>query len=61
MTLRILEIVDVRWWNGSAHHGLTFAQAAEIVGVSERTGKRMWAYARAWLYEEISGRGEPKS
>jgi glycosyltransferase involved in cell wall biosynthesis len=27
MTLRILEIVDVRWWNGSAHHGIVFATA----------------------------------
>ena len=31
--------------------GFTLAQAADIIGVSERTAKRMWAYARAWLYD----------
>lgn len=34
--------------------GLTFAEAAEVLGVSEPTAKRDWAYARAWLHREIS-------
>lgn len=34
--------------------GLTFAQAAELLGISERTAKRNWSYARAWLYAEIN-------
>jgi RNA polymerase sigma factor (TIGR02999 family) len=33
--------------------GLTFPQAAEVLGLSERTAKRSWAYARAWLFKEI--------
>jgi RNA polymerase sigma factor (TIGR02999 family) len=33
--------------------GLPNAQAAELLGVPERTAKRSWAYARAWLYQEI--------
>lgn len=33
--------------------GLPNAQAAELLGVPERTAKRAWAYARAWLYQEI--------
>jgi RNA polymerase sigma factor (TIGR02999 family) len=34
--------------------GLTFAEAAEVLGVSEPTAKRDWAFARAWLHREIS-------
>lgn len=33
--------------------GLTNDRAAEILGISERTARRSWAYARAWLYDEI--------
>jgi RNA polymerase sigma factor (TIGR02999 family) len=33
--------------------GLSNAQAAELLGLPERTAKRTWAYARAWLYEEL--------
>jgi RNA polymerase sigma factor (TIGR02999 family) len=32
--------------------GLTLDQAAGVLGVSEPTAKRWWAYARAWLFEE---------
>src|SRR5690606_21371798 len=46
------ELVKLRFFAG-----FTFAEAAGIIGVSERTAKRMWAYARAWLFDEIrSGR-----
>ena len=34
--------------------GLTFEEAAEVLGISVPTAKRHWAYARAWLYEEIN-------
>jgi RNA polymerase sigma factor (TIGR02999 family) len=44
------ELVKLRFFAG-----FTFAQAAELIGVSERTAKRMWAYARAWLFTEIKG------
>lgn len=34
--------------------GLTMDQAAELLGISARTAKRYWAYARAWLYDELN-------
>lgn len=33
--------------------GLTLEQAAEMLDVSCRTADRYWAYARAWLYNEM--------
>jgi RNA polymerase sigma factor (TIGR02999 family) len=36
--------------------GLTLEQAGEVLGVSEPTAKRWWAYARAWLYEECKAK-----
>jgi RNA polymerase sigma factor (TIGR02999 family) len=33
--------------------GLSNVDAAELINLPERTAKRTWAYARAWLYEEI--------
>jgi len=33
--------------------GLTNSQAAEALGLSERTARRQWSFARAWLYREI--------
>ncbi|MBT5708915.1 ECF-type sigma factor [bacterium] len=33
--------------------GLTNVQAAKVLELSERTAKRTWAYARAWLFEEL--------
>jgi RNA polymerase sigma factor (TIGR02999 family) len=33
--------------------GMTFDEAAEVLGISVATAKRHWAYARAFLYEEI--------
>ncbi len=33
--------------------GLPNLEAARLLGLPERTAKRTWAYARAWLYEEL--------
>jgi RNA polymerase sigma factor (TIGR02999 family) len=33
--------------------GLSLSEAAAILGVPARTAGRRWAYARAWLAEEI--------
>ena len=33
--------------------GLTLEEAAEVLGISLRTAKRDWVYARAWLYNEV--------
>jgi len=42
------ELVKLRYFVG-----LSFAEAAEVLGLSEPTAKRYWSFARAWLYEEI--------
>jgi len=33
--------------------GLTDGEVAEIMGVTERTVRRQWSYAKAWLFENI--------
>jgi RNA polymerase sigma factor (TIGR02999 family) len=33
--------------------GLSLEEAGGLLGISERTAKRHWAYARAWLYAAI--------
>jgi RNA polymerase sigma factor (TIGR02999 family) len=33
--------------------GLPNVEAAKVLGLSERTAKRTWAYARAWLLTEL--------
>ena len=35
---------------------LTLEEAAVVLGISERTAKRDWTYARPWLYREIARR-----
>jgi RNA polymerase sigma factor (sigma-70 family) len=42
------ELVKLRYFVG-----MTPEEAAEVLGISEATAKRHWAYAREWLYEEI--------
>jgi len=36
--------------------GLSLAEAAAALGLSERTAGRHWTYARAWLRREIEGK-----
>jgi RNA polymerase sigma factor (TIGR02999 family) len=38
--------------------GLTLEEAGQVLGISHRTAKRHWAYARTWLYAAI---GDAKS
>ena len=35
--------------------GLTNEETAQAMNISERTAKRIWAFARAWLYQEMKG------
>jgi RNA polymerase sigma factor (TIGR02999 family) len=42
------ELVKLRYFVG-----MTFEEAAAVMGISVATAKRNWAYARAWLFEEI--------
>src|SRR6185369_11394998 len=44
------ELVKLRYFVG-----LKIEESAEILGISEATAKRLWAYARAWLFDEITG------
>jgi RNA polymerase sigma factor (TIGR02999 family) len=41
--------------------GLTLEEVAEVLGVSRRTVHRYWAFARAWLYDEMTRGEEPSS
>jgi RNA polymerase sigma factor (TIGR02999 family) len=43
------ELVKLRFFVG-----LTIEQAADVLGISPATANRSWAYARAWLYDDIS-------
>ncbi len=38
--------------------GLSVAETASALGISERSVAREWAFARAWLASELSGEGE---
>lgn len=43
------ELVKLRYFVG-----LTIEEAADLLGISAPTAKRHWAFARAWLYAEMS-------
>jgi RNA polymerase sigma factor (TIGR02999 family) len=43
------ELVKLRFFVG-----LDYAEAAQVLGISERTAKRYWVFARAWLYRNLS-------
>ncbi len=45
------QIVKLRYFGGLEH-----AEIAEVLGVSEPTVRRHWAYARSWLYAELKER-----
>ena len=42
------EIVKLRFFAG-----LTLEEAGQLLGFTERTAKRRWAFARAWLYDAM--------
>lgn len=45
---RKAELVKLKYFAG-----LTLEEAADTLGISHRTAKRDWAYARAWLFNEV--------
>ncbi|MFN7922429.1 MAG: sigma-70 family RNA polymerase sigma factor [Bryobacteraceae bacterium] len=49
---RAARVVEFKYFGG-----LTFGEIAEILGVSERTAKRDWQIARAWLFTEMRAGG----
>ena len=42
------KLVELRFFTG-----LSVEDAGKMIGVSRATADRYWAYARAWLYNEI--------
>lgn len=46
------QLVKLRYFGG-----LTTEQAASALGISTRTAKRHWAYAKAWLRRDMDRRG----
>jgi RNA polymerase sigma factor (TIGR02999 family) len=48
----ISAVVNLRYFAG-----LTMDQAAAALGISVRTANRHWAYAKAWLFQELGRRG----
>ena len=46
----VAQVVKLRYFSG-----LTVQQAGRALGISERTAHRHWAYAKAWLFQQISG------
>ena len=42
------ELIKLRFFAG-----LSNVDAARMLGLSERTAKRTWSYARAWLLDEL--------
>jgi RNA polymerase sigma factor (sigma-70 family) len=45
---RKAELVKLKYFAG-----LTLEEAADTLEISHRTAKRDWAYARAWLFNEV--------
>jgi RNA polymerase sigma factor (TIGR02999 family) len=48
------ELVKLR-----SYAGLSLAEAASCLGISEATAKRYWAVARAWLFAALSEADDP--
>ena len=44
----VARLVELRYFGG-----LTLEEAARALGVSSRTARRYWVYAKAWLMEEL--------
>jgi RNA polymerase sigma factor (TIGR02999 family) len=47
------ELVKLRFFAG-----LSLIEAAQSLGIAERTAQRHWAYARAWLFDRLSRNAE---
>ncbi len=52
MDASLAKLVELRYFTG-----LTIEETANVLGVSPRTTKRNWAYARAWLRREMDDAG----
>src|SRR5262249_36612937 len=50
------ELVKLRYFGG-----LTIPEAALALHISTTTANRYWAYARAWLHEDLAAGGDKSS
>ncbi len=50
------ELVKLRFFAG-----LEVDQAAQVVGISSRTARRLWVFAQAWLRREMESLDDPTS
>src|SRR5262249_18787786 len=46
------DLVQLRYFGG-----LPIPEAAQLLGISQRTAERLWTYARAWLHRHIKNAG----
>jgi RNA polymerase sigma factor (TIGR02999 family) len=46
------ELVQLRYFGG-----LSLADAAQVLGLSQRSAERIWTYTRIWLFERINTTG----
>lgn len=44
------DLIQLRYFGG-----LSLPEVAKTLGISPRTADRLWAFARAWLHQEIAG------
>jgi RNA polymerase sigma factor (TIGR02999 family) len=51
---RAADVVQLRFFAG-----LPLPEVAKLLGISPRTADRLWAYARAWLHQELHA-SDPK-
>lgn len=47
---RSAQVLKLRFFTG-----LSVAETAEVIGLSERTVKREWQFARAWMFRALGG------
>jgi RNA polymerase sigma factor (TIGR02999 family) len=52
---QVAEVVRLRWFAG-----LSIEKTAEALAISVRTANRHWAYARAWLYQQLKPTDDEK-
>ena len=48
---RASRVVELRWFVG-----LGVDEAAHVLGISEKTLRREWTFAKAWLQAELEGK-----
>jgi RNA polymerase sigma factor (TIGR02999 family) len=52
----VADVVKLRYFAG-----LTIEQTAQALGISVRTANRHWAYARAWLHQQLEQSGQDQA